>query len=141
MDQYINIKGRKRLKNPCIEASNNNGTCYSGPIIDFSFKSPGLNQQTNYETLQSTLLPFGIQLTYIWTGTDTIYGRTRTTFVAKSQNNEFFWYKYEGPSSGSGQNYLYVYGEKIKLWVWLSLTEDERSNFVNNLLNNDEVTD
>ena len=140
MDQYINIKGRKRLKNPCLEASDNEGSGYSGPITSFSFKRPGLNQQSNYERLQATLLPFGIQLTYIWSGTST-HGRTRTTFVAKSQNNEFFWYKYEGPSPGSGQNYLYVYGEKIKLWQWLSLTDNERSNFVNNLLNDDEVTD
>jgi hypothetical protein len=139
MEQYINIKSKKRLKNPCIEALNNEGTCYSGPITNFTFKRPGLNQQNNYEILQSTLLPFGIQLTHICAGTDTIYGRIRTTFIAKSQNNEFFWYKYEGPSPGSGQNYLYVHGEKIKFTKWLSWTVDERINFVKNLLNDDDI--
>jgi hypothetical protein len=127
MEKYIIIKDqglrKKRIKNPCFD---NDGISYSGSITDFSFTQPGLNQQSNYDKLQETLIPFGEQLTYIWCCSYTV-DRNRTTFVAKSQNNNFFWYKYDGPSPGSGQNYLYVYGKKTKLYNWLNCNDITRN--------------
>jgi len=133
MEEYIVIKGRKKLRNPCLVAADNEGSGYSGPIDSFSFKRPGLNQEANYQRLQESLTPFNLTLSYVWCGTRTGY-RIRTIFIVKSQNNDIFWYKYEGPSPGSGQNMLYVHGEKIKLWTWLNWNHETRHDFINSQL-------
>jgi hypothetical protein len=131
MESYITISDGKKIKNPCAFVNNEDAFC--GQIKDFSFNSPGLNQKSNYDKLQCSLLELNMPLTYIWSGKDLINGRIRSNFVGKDDEDNIFWYKYEGPSPGSGQNYLYVYGKKLKLTGWLRLTFEERTSLIETL--------
>ena len=128
MDKYIIVKEGKKIRNPC--AFVNNEDAYCGPIDSYSFNGPGLNQKSNYDKLQESLLELNMPLTYLWAGKDIVNNRIRTNFVGKDEEDNIYWYKYEGPSQGSGQNYIYIFGEKIKLTSWLNMIKEERKNLI-----------
>lgn len=123
MEKFIKINDKSKIRNPLIISGYEEQ--YEGSIDDFSFKQDGLNQQTNFEKIQKSLEQFDTKLNYIWSS-KFIEPRLRTIFVVKSEDNNFFWYKYEAPSEGSGQNYFYVKGVKITLSNWLALNDQER---------------
>ena len=87
-------------------------------------------QQANFEKIQESLIQFNTKLDYIWSNKLT-FPRQRTIFIAKSSDNNFYWYKYEGPSQGSGQNFFFVKGYKIKLTTWISISDQARLNLWN----------
>lgn len=130
MTNFLQINSKK-IKYPFL--NEDNSIKYNGLINNFKFRCQGLNQTNNYNKLKSSLLPFNIQLSYVAIKIDKpIYSinRIRTQFIAKSNNNEVIWYKYEGPLLGGGQNYLYIYGKKIKLSDWLKKDFMARSNLL-----------
>ena len=133
MEDNIKISDNIRIRNPCSNVLYENAYC--GPVNKFNFKGQGLNQLSNYEKLQVSLTAINMPLTYIWAGSDFINQRTRTNFVAKDEEDNIYWYKYEGPSRGSGQNYLYLFGNKIKLSLWLSWDNSHRIEYINNIKN------
>ena len=128
MDKYIKVTDKTKIKNPLTLSEFSEK--YEGDISNFSFKSDGLNQQVNFEKIQESLIQFNTKLDYIWSNKLT-FPRQRVIFVAKSTDNNFYWYKYEGPSQGSGQNFFFVKGNKIKLTTWISISDQARLNLWN----------
>ena len=128
MDKFIKMNDKSKIRNPLTISGYEEQ--YEGSVDDFSFKEEGLNQQSNFEKIQESLVQFNTKLSYIWSS-KFINPRRRIIFVAKSEDNNFFWHKYEAPSQGSGQNYFFVKGVKLKLTHWLSLNEQERLSLWN----------
>ena len=131
MDKYIFIKEGKKIKNPCAFVSNEDAYC--GPVKDFLFNSPGLNQKNNFNKLKESLTEINMPLTYVWAGKEIVNGRIRSNFVCKDDEDNIFWYKYDGISKGSGQNYIYIFGDKMKLTSWLNLTLEDRITLINKI--------
>lgn len=129
MEKFIKISDKSKIRNPLSLSGYEEQ--YEGSIEDFSFKEEGINQQSNFERIQESLSQFDTKLSYIWSS-KFIEPRIRIIFVAKSEDNNFFWHKYEAPSQGSGQNFFFVKGNKIKLTTWLSISETARLNLWNN---------
>lgn len=128
MEKFIKITDKTKIRNPL--AFSGYTEQYEGNIDSFLFKDEGLNQQSNFERIQESLIQFNTKLDYIWSS-KFIFPRKRTIFIAKSSDNNFYWYKYEGPSQGSGQNYFFVKGNKLKLTTWISISDQARLNLWN----------
>ena len=128
MEKFIKINDKSKIRNPLTIPGYEEQ--YEGSIDDFSFKQKGLNQLSNFEKINLSLIQFNTKLSYIWS-CNFIEPRFRTIFVAKSDDNNFFWHKYEAASQGSGQNYIFIKGNKFKLTNWLSLNDEERFNLWN----------
>ena len=128
MEKFIKITDKTKIRNP-LAFSGYTGQ-YEGNINNFLFKDEGLNQQSNFEKIQESLIQFNTKLDYIWSS-KFIFPRQRTIFIAKSSDNNFYWYKYEGKTAGGGQNSLFINGNKIKVTKWLRMTSEERDQIIN----------
>jgi hypothetical protein len=99
---------------------------YEGPIHGVDL----LQQKTNYKKIQDILEEYNVQLSYIWFAkfSRDDYDTPSSTyhFVARTEEGNVFWRKYEGNTFGSGQNYLYVNGKQYKLTKILSMTKEDR---------------
>ena len=63
-------------------------------------------------------------------------GPIRVHFLAKTENDEIYWRKYESESQGSGQNYLYINGKKYKLTAWFSSSKEKQKEIIQNAFPN-----
>ncbi len=116
---YIQLTDKVKIKNP-LEKSDI--FSYEGPIEDIDL----LQQKTNYMKLQDILAEYDMQLNYIWFAKFSRYDSSTYHFVARTEEGNIFWRKYEGKSFGSGQNFIYVNGIKFKLTVILTMTKEDR---------------
>jgi|SaaInlStandDraft_6_1057023.scaffolds.fasta_scaffold14345_2 hypothetical protein len=116
---YIQLTDKVKIKNPL---DNSDIFSYEGPIEDVDL----LQQKTNYLKLQDIFAEYDMQLSYIWFAKFSRYDSSTYHFVARTEEGNVFWRKYEGKSSGSGQNYIYVNGIKFKLTEILSMEKEDR---------------
>ena len=116
---YIQLTDKVKIKNPLDKSDI---FSYEGPIEDVDL----LQQKTNYMKLQDILAEYDMQLNYIWFAKFSRYDSSTYHFVARTEEGNVFWRKYEGKSFGSGQNYIYVNGIKFKLTVILTMTKEDR---------------
>ena len=126
MDKFIIIKDKIKVRNPCFEQNN----IYNGSIDNFSFtdKNRFINQYKNYELLKESFDIYNIKFSHVWAGTS---NNNLTKFLVKSDDDNIFWYKYEGKTPGGAQNHLFIKGNKIKLTDWLNFTTQERDQIMN----------
>ena len=116
---YIHLTDKVKIKNPL---DNSDIFSYEGPMVDVDL----LQQKTNYIKIQDILAEYDMQLSYIWFAKFSRYDSSTYHFVARTEEGNVFWRKYEGKSSGSGQNYIYVNGIKFKLTEILSMEKEDR---------------
>jgi len=116
---YIQLTDKVKIKNPLDKSDI---FSYEGPIENVDL----LHQKTNYMKLQEIFAEYDMQLSYIWFAKFSRYDSSTYHFVARTEEGNVFWRKYEGKSSGSGQNYIYVHGKQYKLTNILSMTKEDR---------------
>jgi len=122
---YIHLTDKVKIKNPL---DNSDIFSYEGPMVDIDL----LQQKTNYIKIQDILAEYDMQLSYIWFAKFSRYDSSTYHFVARTEDCNVFWRKYEGKSSGSGGNYIYVNGIKYKLTDILSMSKENRDEiFIN----------
>ena len=122
---YIHLTDKVKIKNPL---DNSDIFSYEGPMVDIDL----LQQKTNYIKIQDILAEYDMQLSYIWFAKFSRYDSSTYHFVARTEDCNVFWRKYEGKASGSGQNYIYVNGIKYKLTDILSMSKENRDEiFIN----------
>ena len=131
MPEHIYITQKRKLLNPCYTGDIYR---YSGPIEDFSFKINQHNykiQRENLKKLQDTLASYNLSFVYIWAGIRIRGGREVFQFIAKTENGEIYWRKYDVGGS-SGQNSIYVGKnlKKINTSKWLKMSEEDRDNML-----------
>ena len=125
MNKFIHITPNVKVKSPFTLS---NIEKYEGDICNINFH----HQEKNYKLLSDSLAKFNLNLNYIWYAkfqTDSKHP-IRVHFLARTENSEVFWRKYEAETQGSGQNFLYVNGYKFKLTDWFSFSEEKQKEII-----------
>ena len=121
MEQWIFMENGRKIRNPMVNA---NVISYYGKLDGYNFE----HQQKNLDNIQKSLLPFKIQLDYVYGGHTTVKHHTIRNHLAISNDKSVYWRKQETPSRRSSQNIIYINNDMMKTTMWLGLTPDHQKD-------------
>ena len=134
--ETIQIDGKKRILDPSKKADI---FSYEGEMSDDFLAGVTENgikfftehQKIIYNNIQTFLMDFIMELTYIWFGIFTNdRGKPFVHFVITNDDKSFFWRKYEANTPGGGTNTVWTPTKTIKVTKWMKWTTQERKIFL-----------